>query len=110
MAGISNPTSLATFQNARASSSKLSHVALSGVSGSDGSLAVAAVSGEGVWTYDVSDMGYPCRLERGGLTGSAGYSSTDDVVRGPSVHYLFDASAELHSREAGTSSGQGEAD
>lgn len=56
---ISPATSLATFSIPHASSSKLPHVTLNTVevlSGKQGSqrLAVAAVQGDGVWTYDVS--------------------------------------------------------
>jgi phosphotransferase system IIA component len=57
MTSISTPTSLATFQTAHASSSKLQHVSLSEVELSGSKLAVAAVQGDGVWTYDVgSDL------------------------------------------------------
>lgn len=54
MANISPPTLLATFQTSHASSSKNRHVSLSPVLGSEGELAVLAVHGDGVWTYDVS--------------------------------------------------------
>ncbi|KAK4686673.1 hypothetical protein P7C73_g3446, partial [Tremellales sp. Uapishka_1] len=56
MAAISTPTSLATFPSAHASSSKLPHVTLSAVKGSNGKLAVAAVQGDGVWTYDLKTL------------------------------------------------------
>jgi hypothetical protein len=53
---ISTPASLATFPQPHASTSKLPHVTLSPVEGGEGNavLAVAAVQGDGVWTYDVS--------------------------------------------------------
>jgi hypothetical protein len=64
MTSISTPTSLATFQTSHASSSKLQHVALSEVELSGSKLAVAAVQGDGVWTYDVgSDL--PSQLSLG---------------------------------------------
>jgi hypothetical protein len=53
MATISAPTSLATFPYAHASSSRAPHVTLGPVHGRP-KLAVAAVHGDGVWTYDVS--------------------------------------------------------
>lgn len=56
MASIFTPTLLATFQTSHASSSKNRHVALSPVHGSGGELAVVAVQGDGVWTYDVSSI------------------------------------------------------
>ena len=55
---ISTPASLATFAQPHASSSKQPHVTLSPVEGEDGSYAVAAVQGDGVWTYDVSLYSY----------------------------------------------------
>lgn len=51
---ISTPASLATFSQPHASSSKLPHVTLNPVEGGDDLHAVAAVQGDGVWTYDVS--------------------------------------------------------
>ena len=61
MTSISSPTSLASFQYAHASSSKLrqSHITLSPVHGAASPLAVAAVQGDGVWTYDVSHVARP---------------------------------------------------
>ncbi|GFZ45721.1 hypothetical protein JCM24511_03450 [Saitozyma sp. JCM 24511] len=56
MTSISTPTSLATFQTAHASSSKLQHVSLSEVELSGSKLAVAAVQGDGVWTYDLQTL------------------------------------------------------
>ncbi|ORX33750.1 hypothetical protein BD324DRAFT_638442 [Kockovaella imperatae] len=58
MTSISSPTSLATFSNAQASSSKLhqSHVMLSAVHGAATPFAVAAVQGDGVWTYDLNTL------------------------------------------------------
>jgi hypothetical protein len=56
MTSISSPTLLATFSNNHASSSKLPHVVLSPVIGASESLAVAAVQGDGIWTYDVSSQ------------------------------------------------------
>lgn len=53
MASISAPTLLATYQSSHASSSKDRHVSLAPVYGSQGELAVLAVQGDGVWTYDV---------------------------------------------------------
>lgn len=53
MASIAAPSSLATFSYAHASSSRVPHVTLAPVHGSKGRLAVAAVHGDGVWTYDV---------------------------------------------------------
>jgi hypothetical protein len=55
---ISTPASLATFPQPHASTSKLPHVTLSPVEGGEGNavLAVAAVQGDGVWTYDVSSI------------------------------------------------------
>ncbi|WVQ98874.1 hypothetical protein IAU59_006005 [Kwoniella sp. CBS 9459] len=55
MASISTPTSLATFSQPHASSSKGPHITLSPVVGDAGS-AVAAVRGDGVWTYDLSTL------------------------------------------------------
>ncbi|ODN83191.1 hypothetical protein L202_01379 [Cryptococcus amylolentus CBS 6039] len=55
MASISAPTSIATFPQPHASTSKLPHVALSPVVG-DARSAVAAVQGDGVWTYDLSTL------------------------------------------------------
>jgi hypothetical protein len=52
----SSPASLASFSTSAASSSKLPHVAVSAVDGSDGKLGVAAVQGDGVWTYNVSSL------------------------------------------------------
>lgn len=52
MALISSPTSLTTFSQPHASSSKNPHVRLNPVVG-DKKSAVAAVQGDGVWTYDV---------------------------------------------------------
>lgn len=54
MASITTPSSLATFDYAHASSSRVPHITLGPVYGSKGKLAVAAVHGDGVWTYDVS--------------------------------------------------------
>ncbi|ORY24961.1 hypothetical protein BCR39DRAFT_545369 [Naematelia encephala] len=56
MASISSATSLATFPLPHASSSKLPHISLNPVLGSDEQLAVAAVQGDGVWTYDLSTL------------------------------------------------------
>ena len=53
MASISPPTSLASFSYPHGSSSKLRHVTLGPVHGSSEPMAVAAVQGDGVWTYDV---------------------------------------------------------
>jgi hypothetical protein len=60
---ISTPASLATFPQPHASTSKLPHVTLSPVEGGEGNavLAVAAVQGDGVWTYDVSSIPYDLR-------------------------------------------------
>ncbi|WWD16075.1 hypothetical protein CI109_100500 [Kwoniella shandongensis] len=55
MTSISAPTQLATFAQPHASSSKLPHVRLSPVVG-DARSAVAAVQGDGVWTYDLSTL------------------------------------------------------
>jgi hypothetical protein len=55
---ISTPASLATFPQPHASTSKLPHVTLSPVEGGDGNQAVAAVQGDGVWTYDVGQCMY----------------------------------------------------
>ncbi|KAK8869661.1 hypothetical protein IAR55_000229 [Kwoniella newhampshirensis] len=55
MTSISAPTSLATFAQPHASSSKMPHVRLSPVVG-DARSAVAAVQGDGVWTYDLSTL------------------------------------------------------
>lgn len=52
MALISSPTSLTTFSQPHASSSKNPHVRLNPVVG-DKKSAVVAVQGDGVWTYDV---------------------------------------------------------
>ncbi|KAL1413461.1 hypothetical protein Q8F55_001229 [Vanrija albida] len=56
MASISAPTSLATFPYAHASSSRVPHVTLNPVHGSRSRLAVAAVHGDGVWTYDIKTL------------------------------------------------------
>lgn len=53
MASVSSPTSLASFSYQHAQSSRYPHVPLSPVHGTEG-VAVAAVQGDGVWTYDVS--------------------------------------------------------
>jgi hypothetical protein len=53
MASVSSPTSLASFSYQHAQSSRYPHVPLSPVHGTEG-IAVAAVQGDGVWTYDVS--------------------------------------------------------
>ncbi|WVR05325.1 hypothetical protein IAU60_002339 [Kwoniella sp. DSM 27419] len=55
MASISTPTQLATFSQPHASSSKAPHIVLSPVIGNPNS-AVAAVRGDGVWTYDLSTL------------------------------------------------------
>jgi hypothetical protein len=56
MASMTTPSSLATFDYSHASSSRVPHITLGGVHGSKGKLAVAAVHGDGVWTYDVSSQ------------------------------------------------------
>lgn len=56
MASITTPTSLASFSSPHASSSKTPHVALSPVLGRSKEWAVAAVQGDGIWTYDVSAL------------------------------------------------------
>ncbi|WVQ71724.1 hypothetical protein IAR50_001265 [Cryptococcus sp. DSM 104548] len=55
MASIAAPTSIATFPQPHASTSKLPHVSLNPVVG-DARSAVAAVQGDGVWTYDLSTL------------------------------------------------------
>ncbi|WWD01231.1 hypothetical protein V866_008173 [Kwoniella sp. B9012] len=55
MASISTPTQLATFSQPHASSSKTPHVTLSPVVG-DSKCAVAAVRGDGIWTYDLNTL------------------------------------------------------
>ncbi|WWC69310.1 uncharacterized protein I206_103248 [Kwoniella pini CBS 10737] len=55
MASISTPTQLATFPQPHASSSKLPPVTLGPVNGDSGS-AVAAVQGDGIWTYDLNTL------------------------------------------------------
>jgi hypothetical protein len=72
---ISTPASLATFPQPHASTSKVPHVTLSPVEGGEGnaSLAVAAVQGDGVWTYDV---GCSCRF---GLISVANYETLELV-------------------------------
>ena len=51
---ISASSALATFSTSHPSTSKLPHVTVAPVHGGGGSLAVAAVQGNGIWTYDVS--------------------------------------------------------
>jgi hypothetical protein len=55
MASISAPTTLAIFhaQKQKQPAASSSNVTLAPVDGSNGRLAVAAVNGDGVWTYDV---------------------------------------------------------
>ncbi|WRT67285.1 uncharacterized protein IL334_004252 [Kwoniella shivajii] len=55
MASLSTPTQLATFSQPHASSSKSSHITLNPVIGDSG-CAVAAVKGDGVWTYNLSTL------------------------------------------------------
>ncbi|WWC60934.1 uncharacterized protein I303_103510 [Kwoniella dejecticola CBS 10117] len=55
MTSISTPTQLATFSQPHASSSKLPAVTLSPVIGDPG-CAVAAVRGDGIWTYDLNTL------------------------------------------------------
>jgi hypothetical protein len=57
MASLYAPTTLAIFhsQKQKQPTASSSHVTLAQVDGSDGRLAVAAVRGDGVWTYNVSD-------------------------------------------------------
>ncbi|AAW41928.1 hypothetical protein CNB04100 [Cryptococcus deneoformans JEC21] len=55
MALISSPTSLTTFSQPHASSSKNPHVRLNPVVG-DKKSAVVAVQGDGVWTYDLTTL------------------------------------------------------
>jgi hypothetical protein len=64
---ISTPASLATFQQPHASSSKLPHVTLSPVEGGQGNQAVAAVQGDGVWTYDVRFIPGPEMAQANGI-------------------------------------------
>ncbi|WWC89874.1 uncharacterized protein L201_004802 [Kwoniella dendrophila CBS 6074] len=55
MTSISTPTQLATFSQPHASSSKTPHVTLNPVIGDSG-CAVAAVRGDGIWTYDLNTL------------------------------------------------------
>lgn len=66
MALISSPTSLTTFSQPHASSSKNPHVSLNPVVG-DKKSAIVAVQGDGVWTYDVGPNLVP-NFSRDGLT------------------------------------------
>lgn len=59
MTSIAAPSSLATFPYTHASTSRAAHITLAPVHGSKGKLAVAAVNGDGVWSYDVSTISMP---------------------------------------------------
>lgn len=80
MASISSPSSLASFSSSHASSSKRPHVSLNPVQGREDGLAVAAVRGDGIWTYDVSD---PFR----GCTPNAKYTDTQLASLGPTTSF-----------------------
>lgn len=85
---ISTPASLATFTQPHASSSKLPHVSLSAVEGGDGSYAVAAVQGDGVWTYDVSRVGSYHLTTNPRTDAVATNYETNDVIHGTSKYAI----------------------
>ena len=94
MASISASTSLATFTTPHASSSKLPHVSLNPVYGGNAELAVAAVQGDGVWTYDVSSptcMSSLCSR----FSWVATDTETDSLVHGTPVDGLRDSTYQL---------------
>jgi hypothetical protein len=89
MASISTPTSLATFTSphASSSSSKLPHIALNPVRGSKAKLAVAAVQGDGVWTYDV---GHQAITHEQSLIRSASNSAPYYLLYSATIDHLCD--------------------
>lgn len=97
MSSISTPTSLATFSNPHASGSKQArpHVALSPVFGQS-NLAVAAVQGDGVWTYDVSTSYNRFRI-RDVLMVKAQYSPSHHLFHSPAGHCILHTCSELGS-------------
>lgn len=89
MALISSPTSLTTFSQPHASSSKNPHVSLNPVVG-DKKSAIVAVQGDGVWTYDVGPNLVP-NFSRDGLTFKiiADDSPSNYVLHCPSLDCFY---------------------